>query len=274
MAMSVHSRNLRGLLAAFAALAFAFAAAPDEAAAGTYGDRLVAEGDGFFRAGNFFRASESYRCAVLEEPADGMKKLQFGHSLFALGNYAYAAYSFRRGVRYLGYPDDLRIELTTIFPNRTSYERSVRDVRRFSSYYPADPHALTVIAYITYFGGDRIESETTCRKLLALDSRDAFAAYLMRRLELEAGLVPASPFEMPVQPGPLATVGGRGAIRPVATNAGGTGGGTPSVTPAVDLRRPPTSAEKPLPPVETPAGERSGTASTLSKEEPRPALAK
>src|SRR4051794_8835993 len=88
-------------LLAIAALAAAFAAFAPPVRAGTYGERLVAEGNEFFHAGNFFRASESFRCAVLEEPADGQKKLAFGHSLFALGNYAYAAYSFRRGVRYL-----------------------------------------------------------------------------------------------------------------------------------------------------------------------------
>ena len=53
----------------------------------------------------------------------------------------------------------------------------MRDVRRYAGYYPSDPHALTVIAYASYFSGDRSESASACRRLLDLDPHDAFAAY-------------------------------------------------------------------------------------------------
>jgi tetratricopeptide (TPR) repeat protein len=222
--MARSTRDTRGaLLLAFGAALCLGALAPGEARAGGYGDRLVAEGHEHMKAGNFFRASESYRCAVLEEPADGMKKLWFGHSLYSLGNYAYAAYSFRRGVRYLGYPDDLRVELLPLFGTRASYDRALRDVRRYAAYYPSDPHALTVIAYVSFFGGDRPESEAATRKLLSIDGKDPFAAYLMRRIEMEAGGAiagaPAAPATPPApQPAarPEAPAGPLVAARPPA----------------------------------------------------------
>lgn len=257
-----------------AAIAFCFAALAPAASAGTYGDRLVGEGDEFFRAGNFFRASESYRCAVLEEPADGEKKLSFGHSLFALGNYAYAAYSFRRGVRYLGYPDDLKVEVVGLFPSRLSFDRSIRDVRRYASYYPSDPHALTVIAYVSYFASERGEAEAACRRLLGLDPRDGFAQYLLRRIEGEggSGMVPAPTPAHPERI--LASGAGRppAAIVP-ASQTGGPGSLGPKLAatePAVVLKRPPAGP----PPLELPQGERSGAALSPSRDDVEPAISR
>jgi len=191
-------------LAALALAGLLCATAPESARAGGYGDRLVAEGNEHMKAGNYFRASESYRCAVLEEPADGLKKLHFGQALYALGNYAYADYSFRRGLLYLGYPDDLRMEVVTAFGSRLAFDRALRDLRRYAAYYPSEPHALAVVAYVGYFGGDRPEAEAAAKRLLSLDARDAFAAYILRRLELEggAGAVVAAAPPKPAAPAP------------------------------------------------------------------------
>lgn len=181
----VSSRRAACFAAALCAL---LAAGPGRALAGTAAaDRLVAEGYDFFRKGNYFRASESFRCAVFEDMADGRKKLAFGHSLFALGNYAYAAYSIRRGVRFLGFPDDLAVDIVAQFPSRSAFDRALRDARRYLQFYPGDPHALTVIAYASYFSGDAAEAESSCKRLLAVDGRDALAAYLLRRIEMEHG---------------------------------------------------------------------------------------
>jgi tetratricopeptide (TPR) repeat protein len=258
----------------------ALALAGPAARAETYGDRLVAQGNEFFRVGNYFRASESYRCAVLEEPADGAKKIAFGNALFALGNYAYAAYSYRRGIQYLGYPDDLRVAIAALFPSRSAFDRAMRDVRRYAQYYPSDPHALTTIAFASYFAGDAPSAEEACRRLISLDGRDSFAAYILRRIERERGgmtLTASRPTAAEPVPATLAT--GAPAAREVP----------PPSRPAPAVAAPaPEPAPKPRPkPPEPPAdplfglptpeqgGERAGPATTLSREgESKPAIAR
>ena len=59
----------------------------------TRADELSDQGDYFFKAGYYFRAADNYRLALLEDPTSPWKKLAFGHSLFATGQYGYASYA-------------------------------------------------------------------------------------------------------------------------------------------------------------------------------------
>ncbi len=74
---------------------------PGSAFAQSKAEKLKNKGDYLFKTGYFFRASESYRLALLEQPSSPTKKLAFGHALFAIGNYSYASYALRRGVAEL-----------------------------------------------------------------------------------------------------------------------------------------------------------------------------
>jgi tetratricopeptide (TPR) repeat protein len=183
------------------ATALALAALAPGARADSYGDRLIAQGNELFKTGNYVRATEVYKAAVLEEPSDGAKKLVFGTSLFALGHYAYAAWNFRRGVEYLGYTDDLQMDLATLFPTHAACDRAVRDVRRYVQYWPNDPHALATLAYAAYFTGDPATSADACRRLLQADGRDAFAAYILRRIERDGAPAPVH-IEISIAPAP------------------------------------------------------------------------
>jgi tetratricopeptide (TPR) repeat protein len=243
----------------------ALAAQAPAARAGSIGERYLAEGNDFFRRGNYFLASESFRCAVLDDPTDGWRKIQLASSLFALGHYAYASVSIRRGVKALGFPDDLEVEIAPLFPSAAAFDRSLSQARRYLQYYPTDPHALTVVAWVSYFAGDRDEAERMCRRLLALDGRDPFAAYVVRRIEMQrgGGRPPATIAPSPAPPRPK--------VAPPALAA------SPAVPPAAEPTKPkeaPAEVARPEK-VEPRPGERVGPASSLSRPgEPRPALAK
>jgi len=236
-------------------------------------DRLIAEGHDHMRLGNYFRASEVYRCAVMEaerdgvHAEDGLKRLCFGHALFGLGQYAYSAFQLRRGVRYVGFPDDLEVDIVRFFPSMSAFERQLADARRYAGYFPADPHALTVIAYATYFAGDLASAEDAARRLRAKDERDAFAAYILRRVDLDrkGGGRPA-PRDLaaapkpPAKPAPTPTP----APPPVATS---------QAPPAPPRAAPPTAA----PPLAASAAAGEGRApesSTLSRGETLPGIAR
>ncbi|MHC4389735.1 MAG: hypothetical protein ACYS22_00285 [Planctomycetota bacterium] len=121
---------------------------------GARADRLDAAGDRLMRQGRYFQASDSYSAAVAIDPRDGLRHLAFGHALLAQGHYAYASFRLRRGVRYLGYPKDLNLDFAALFPDARALQRIQRDVRRYLGYYPGEHHALTVQAYLGFYGDD------------------------------------------------------------------------------------------------------------------------
>ena len=101
-------RAARVFVFVLAAMALLSEAAWAEGAFSQYAEKLRAMGDRYFKAGDYPTAIESYRCAVLEQPTNGHNKLAMGHALFARGNYSYAAYALRRGIRSFDTPDDLK----------------------------------------------------------------------------------------------------------------------------------------------------------------------
>ncbi|GIW70627.1 MAG: hypothetical protein KatS3mg102_0169 [Planctomycetota bacterium] len=146
--------------------------------------RLLAQGDELFRLGDYFGASEAYKGAVFAAPRDGHSRLRFALALFALGRYDYAAYSLRRGLELLGYPDGLWVEVRSAFPAPAAFERARHDLEVYLRHYPGEPHALAVLAFVDFMDGQPQQAARACRALLEANPRDALAAYLQRRLEL------------------------------------------------------------------------------------------
>ncbi len=217
-------------------------------------DVLVYQGDALLLAGSYFEASERYSAAVLKDPASGPKKLAFGHSLFALGHYAYAAFNFRRGLRYMEYPLRAAVALDAVFPSRRALRRHKRDVRLYLQRFPGDHHALTVLAYTSLFGGDTAGAAPAALELLEQNPRDPFAKYVLAQLRREAEPAPlrASAVSSPL-PRP------RDELPPVAAVASST------------TTRPPAVGGLALDAI--PEGRRAVGLVTLSREEPAAALA-
>lgn len=164
-------------------------------------DRRVALGDRLFRDGEYERASEYYRTAILDAPNDGLLKLIHAHARFAIGDYAYASYEIRRGLRFLGHPDDLDLDLVHLFPTENAFRRALQTLERYLRHYPDDPVGLTTMAYVAFFSGDSTRAEAAARSLLARDAEDSFASYILRRCRLAAP-PPAPPPPPPPPPPP------------------------------------------------------------------------
>lgn len=147
-----------------------------------------ARGDYYFKAGYYLKASEHYRLALLEDPADPRKKLAFGHALFAIGNYSYASYALRRGVSELDDPD-FATDVEALFPSENAFEQALRDLKRYVTYSPRDPAGLTVLGYVLFTKGDE---EERCRDMFVylqrLDQTDPFAEYFLEQLEARSGV--------------------------------------------------------------------------------------
>lgn len=195
---------------AFATIALGLLlAAPAAAQSTTKADDLLNQGDYLFKTGYYLKASEHYRLALLEDPSSPWKKLAFGHSLFAIGNYSYASYALRRGVAELDPNEPFRPDVAGLFPSRRAFSQALRDLKRYVTYSPRDPAGLTVLGYVLYAVDGE---ERRCRDMLLylrrLDRDDPFAEFFLRQLERRTreGGGPPPPAEPDDEPFPPADV--------------------------------------------------------------------
>jgi tetratricopeptide (TPR) repeat protein len=153
----------------------------------TKADELHERGDYLFKSGYYFRASDNYRLALVEDPTNPWRKLAFGHSLFAIGKYGYASYALRRGVAELDPKLTFAPEIAPLFPSRRRFQQALRDLKRYVTYSPRDAAGLTVLGYVLYsIRGEERRSRDMFRYLLRLDPNDAFAASMIAQLDRRA----------------------------------------------------------------------------------------
>jgi tetratricopeptide (TPR) repeat protein len=200
----LRGRAARVFVFVLAAMALFSEAAWAEAAFSQYAEKLRAKGDRYFRAGDYPKAIESYRCAVLEQPTNGYNKLAMGHALFAWGNYSYAAYALRRGIRSFDAPDDLKMNLVEFFPSRRHFSKALGKLHRQVSFSPRDLASLTVLGYVYHYTGKREKATLIFKKIRRLRPNDPFAAFFLHGASPESapkahGEKPPVPPEPPVE---------------------------------------------------------------------------
>ncbi|MEZ0227069.1 MAG: hypothetical protein ACAI25_00470 [Planctomycetota bacterium] len=187
----------------------------DEKARRAYQDDNMAKGDYYFKTGYYLKASEAYRVAVLAEPVNPWKKLAFGHSLFAIGNYSYSSYALRRAVSQLDAKNPFNPDVSSLFPSKKAFEKAVKDLKRYVTYSPRDPAGLSVLGYMLFAQGedDRAKEMFVYLQRLPKNESDPFAAYFLKQIESRKGegdkkapeLSPPKPVEPP-KPVPVAPV--------------------------------------------------------------------
>jgi hypothetical protein len=156
------------------------AAAPAPSAADL--TALLADGWEQFRTGAYPEAIESFRQAVLADPADPQAKIAFAQSLFAIGNYPDAAFLMRRTVELL--PDwpvtgeDPRAR----YADPADHAEQMVALRAFLERVPGDPAATLVLAVQSYFTGDLRAAREAFEALAALDTEDLVAKRFLERL--------------------------------------------------------------------------------------------
>lgn len=208
----LRANRLRGcragaLIALALACAPALARAQEGATGGGPGAEHQAKGDYYFKAGYYLKASEHYRLALLEDPTSLQKKLSFGHSLFAIGNYAYASYALRRGVAQLEADADFRPAVEPLFPSQRAFVQALRDLKRYVTYSPRDPAGLTVLGYVLFtVPGEERRCRDMFLYLKRLDRNDPFAEFFLQQLDKRGtrGDAPSTPLPDvgPLEPEP------------------------------------------------------------------------
>jgi len=150
------------------------AAAP--AAPAVDGAQLLADGWTAFLAGRYTDAVESFRQSVLASPDDPFAKLALAQGFFALGNYADAAFLYRRAAELLtDWPllgDDPRAR----YSDPADHFEQLLALRSFLERVPGEPAATLVLAVQSWFSGDLAVARDAFAELHALDPSDPLVA--------------------------------------------------------------------------------------------------
>lgn len=143
---------------------------------------LLTQGWQEFGAGEYLAAVETLRQAVLAAPDDPFAKIAFGQALFALGNYADAAFVFRRAAELLPDWPAVGEDPRSRYGDALDHAEQMVALRTFLELVPGDPAATLTLAVQSFFTGDLSVARDAFSLLEELDPTDAVAARFLVHL--------------------------------------------------------------------------------------------
>jgi len=124
-------------------------------------------------------AQRAFNEAVLLSPERTDAMLGLGWSLFALGDYGYAAYCLRRAVSKENAPQNMRVDLPSLFWSPAEFTRLVRRLERVEQSTPQDVDAACVLAVVCHFSGKQAEARGLFRRVLEIVPSDRCAQFFL-----------------------------------------------------------------------------------------------
>lgn len=150
---------------------------------------LVAKGWELFRARDYPGAIDSFRDAVLAAPNDATAKVAYAQGLFAIGNYADAAFLLRRAIELQPDLPVLGEDPRGRYADSEDHAEQMLALRSFLDRVKGEPAAMLVLAWQSYFTGDLGVARESFDVLKSLDPEDATAKRFLERLA-PAGAAP------------------------------------------------------------------------------------
>jgi tetratricopeptide (TPR) repeat protein len=137
---------------------------------------LVDIGNAAFNEGDYQEAIRYYVGAVLANDDDGIARLFYGLSQFAIGDYDLAAMGMRRALVVMPDLIDRPIDLRSLYPDLETFESHLAKLVRFVEENPRGTNAMFVLGYVYYASAQPELAVPTLRKLTDLDPNDKEAA--------------------------------------------------------------------------------------------------
>jgi tetratricopeptide (TPR) repeat protein len=136
---------------------------------------LVDFGNAAFNAGDYEGAVRYYVGAVLADDNDGVARLFYGLTQFALGDYDLSAMGMRRALGVLPELIDRPIDLRSLYPDAESFEAQLEKLVSFVKEHKDARNALFTLGYVYYATAQPGLATETMRKLTDLDPKDELA---------------------------------------------------------------------------------------------------
>lgn len=136
-------------------------------------------GDFYFQQGRYQEAAESYMRALAYAPDDGAIHFVIADSLFAQGDYHYAAFMISKGLELepgLAFAD---ADKRNAYEDPANFERQMETLHSYLVEKPFDAAVHMVLGYNLMFSGDRSAATPALKRALEIDPGNRAAKVLL-----------------------------------------------------------------------------------------------
>jgi tetratricopeptide (TPR) repeat protein len=157
--------------------------APAPASARSLAEKHVRLGDLYFSEARYKEASENYLRALTYAPEDASIHFVLADTLFALGDYHYAAFLIGRALVHD--PEFARVEADKrrYYLDRSLFEKQLATLRNYLADKPYDAAAHLVLGYNLKFSADPEGAKVEFRRVLEIDPHQEAAKLFLAALE-------------------------------------------------------------------------------------------
>ena len=152
--------------------------------------RYVTLGDYHFKEGRYNDAAEYYLRALAHAPDDASLHFVLADALFALGDYHYAAFIIKKGLRIDPEMAKAEADKRAFYPDVAEFEKHMATIRAYIEDKPFDDAAQLVYAYNLKFSGEKELAIEAFRRTLELspenEAAQLFLAALIKKDTLPA----------------------------------------------------------------------------------------
>ncbi len=148
-------------------------------------ERHVSLGDFYFREERFAEAVESYLRALAYAPDDATIHLVLADSLFAMGDYHYAAFMIGKALQLDPSLASAGTDKRSFYKNRATFDAHLDALRRYVGEKPYDAAAHLVLGYNLRFSRASDLAEVAFRRVLEIDPGNQAATLFAEALAQE-----------------------------------------------------------------------------------------
>ncbi|MHC5065829.1 MAG: tetratricopeptide repeat protein [Planctomycetota bacterium] len=135
-------------------------------------------GDFYFKQGRFEEAAESYMRALAYSPDDGSIHFVIADSLFAQGDYHYAAFMIKKALELDPELAQAEVDKRSFYEDPALFDRQMETLRKYLEEKPYDAAAHLVMGFNLRFSGDSAGAKLALARVLEIDP-DSRAAQLL-----------------------------------------------------------------------------------------------
>ena len=144
--------------------------------------RYVKLGDAYFEDGRYLEAADSYLRALAYAPNSPSVYFALADSLFAAGDYHYAAYEIRKGITMDESLAKTKIDKRTFYKDPKEFIKQMERLEKWIAQHPKDSDAWLVLGYNRYFSGDKKGAKDAFMKVADMVPGDRASAIFLKEL--------------------------------------------------------------------------------------------
>ncbi len=144
--------------------------------------RYVKLGDAYFQDGRYMESADCYLRALAYVPNSPSVYFALADSLFAAGDYHYAAYAIRKGITMDESLAKTDVDKRTFYKNPEDFLEQMRKLESWIAKHPRDSDAWLVLGYNRFFSRDRKGAKEAFLKVAEMVPGDRASELFLKEL--------------------------------------------------------------------------------------------